>query len=83
MEFKEKFVEKYASLTDIDRFLEFSLKSIRKSIRVNTLKTSVTDLKKRLKDYRLTQVPWCNEGFFVEGPRTDLGNLKEHQHQGT
>ena len=79
MEFKEKFVEKYASLTDIDRFLEFSLKSIRKSIRVNTLKTSVTDLKKRLKDYRLTQVPWCNEGFFVEGPRTDLGNLKEHQ----
>src|SRR3989344_4901409 len=48
-------------------------------INLHTLKTSVTDLKKRLKDYRLTQVPWCNEGFFVEGPRTDLGNLKEHQ----
>ena len=79
MEFKEKFVKKYASLTDIDEFLEFSLKNIRKSIRVNTLKISVNELKKRLKDYKLTQIPWCKEGFFVEGPRTDLGNLKEHQ----
>ena len=79
MEFKEKFVKKYASLTDIDSFLEFSLKNIRKSIRVNTLKISVNELKKRLKDYKLTQIPWCKEGFFVEGPRTDLGNLKEHQ----
>ncbi len=79
MEFKEKFVRKYASLTDIERFLEFSLKDIRKSIRINTLKISVSELKKRLAGYKLTQIPWCKEGFFVEGPRTDLGNLREHQ----
>ena len=79
MEFKEKFLEKYASLTDIDKFVEFSLKDLNKSIRVNTLKISVKELKERLKDYELRQIPWCKEGFFIKGERTDLGNLKEHQ----
>jgi len=79
MEFKEKFLQKYASLTDIGKFVEFSLKDLCKSIRVNTLKISVKELKKRMENYELRQVPWCREGFFIKGERTDLGNLKEHQ----
>ena len=79
MEFKEKFLQKYSSLTNIDKFVEFSLKDLCKSIRVNTLKISVKELKERMKDYELRQVPWCKEGFFIKGMRTDLGNLKEHQ----
>jgi len=79
MEFKQKFIEKYSKITDIEKFKEYSLKKPRKSIRVNTLKISVKELKQRLSNFKLTQIPWCKEGFFVEGKRTDLGNLLEHQ----
>lgn len=79
MEFKDKFIEKYSKLTDIKEFKKYSLERLRKSIKVNTLKISINKLKSRLKDYKLKQIPWCKYGFFVEsGPRTDLGNLKEH-----
>lgn len=75
-EWKKKFVEQYKELTDIDAFLESSLKPLRKSIRVNTLKASVADIKKRLKGMNLKQIPWCKEGFWLEG--IGVGNLKEH-----
>jgi NOL1/NOP2/sun family putative RNA methylase len=53
---------------------------------VNTLKISVHDLKKRLeKEWILTPVPWCKEGFWIEHrgneageKRRDIGNLIEH-----
>ncbi|MBL7100556.1 MAG: NOL1/NOP2/sun family putative RNA methylase [Nanoarchaeota archaeon] len=73
MEWKEKFLERYKELTDLDKFLECSLKPLRKSIRINTLKTSVKEIKKRLK---LKQIPWCKEGFWLEGEA--IGNLPEH-----
>ena len=78
MQFKPKFLEKYEKITDIEKFKEFSLKEPRKSIRVNTIKISVSELKSRLSDFKLTQIPWCKEGFFITGERTDLGNLLEH-----
>ncbi len=73
MEWKQKFIERYSLLTDIDKFIEFSEKPLRKSIRVNTLKTSVKDMKKR---FELGQVPWCDTGFFIEGKA--IGNTLEH-----
>lgn len=73
MEWKEKFLERYKSLTDLDKFLEYSLKPLKKSIRVNTLKTSEKEIKKRLK---LKQIPWCKEGFWLEGEA--IGNIPEH-----
>jgi tRNA (cytosine49-C5)-methyltransferase len=79
MQFKDKFIEKYSKYTDIEKFKEYSLKKPRKSIRVNTLKISVKELKSRLSNFTLTQIPWCKEGFFIQGERTDLGNLLEHQ----
>ena len=77
-QFKDKFLEKYSKLTDIDRFCEYCTKPLNKSIRVKTLKISVKDLKERLNEYEFRQIPWCKEGFWIKGPRTDLGNLKEH-----
>lgn len=77
-EFKEKFLEKYSKLTDIDKFCEYCLKRLNKSIRVNTLKISINELKEKLNEYEFKQVPWCKEGFWIKGPRTDLGNLIEH-----
>ncbi len=84
IEIKEKFEERYKALLgeDYDKFIEYSLSFMRKSIRVNTLKITIDELKKRLeKEWKLTQIPWCKEGFFIEhkkGLRRDIGNLIEH-----
>ncbi len=75
--FKESFIEHYKGLTDIDVFLDYSSRLPRKSFRVNTLKIKVNDALKRLDSYSLQAIPWCKEGFYLEG-RTDLGNLFEH-----
>jgi NOL1/NOP2/sun family putative RNA methylase len=76
MEFKQKFIERYEKLTDIGEFKKYCLMNLRKSIRVNTLKTSVEELKKRL-DLDLEPIPWIKEGFYVNS-RVTLGNLNEH-----
>lgn len=79
--FKKKFVERYSQLTDFEAFSAASMKYPRKSIRVNTLKIPVPSLVKRLeKEWTLEQVPWCEEGFWLEHykGRRDVGNLIEH-----
>ncbi len=82
IEFKEKFIERYSKLTDFELFKKYSLSFLRRSIRVNTLKIEVDELKKRLeKNWVLEQIPWCKEGFYIEHikkERRDIGNLIEH-----
>jgi NOL1/NOP2/sun family putative RNA methylase len=81
-EFKPKFIERYEKLTDFEDFKKYSLSFLRRSIRVNTIKISINDLKKRLeKNWNLKQIPWCKEGFWIEHKkkeRRDIGNLIEH-----
>ena len=77
-EFKEKFIERYSKLTNFKEFKKYSVKQQEKSIRVNTLKITSTKLKSKLKDFKLKQIPWNKNGFFISGERTDLGNLPEH-----
>jgi len=74
MEFKRNFIERYNRLTDWEVFKEYSLKPLRKSIRVNTLKVTVKEMKKR---FGLEQIPWYKCGFFIKG--FALGNTIEHQ----
>ncbi len=76
-EFKEKFVKRYSELTDFEKFKEYSLKEQTKSLRVNTLKISIPEFKKRI-DFKLKQVPWCKEGFFIDEQVFGLGNRPEH-----
>ena len=82
IEFKPKFIERYSKLTDWETFKEISLTFLRRSVRVNTLKTSIEECKKRLEkqNWNLEPVPWCKEGFWVEHKegRRDIGNTKEH-----
>ncbi len=81
IEVKKAFEERYKSLLgrDYDMFIEYSFSFIRRSIRVNTLKSSVAEIRKRLEqNWKLEQVPWCREGFWIEGERRDIGNLTEH-----
>ena len=81
--FKPKFIEHYSKLTDFEVFKKYSLSFLRRSIRVNTLKTSVEEMKQALsKNWILTPIPWCKEGFWIESnaeeKRRDVGNLIEH-----
>lgn len=74
VDWKQKFIEQYAQLTDIEKFTEASLQPMRKSVRVNTLKTTVKEIRSRFPN--LKPVPWCNEGFFIE--KHAVGNTMEH-----
>jgi tRNA (cytosine49-C5)-methyltransferase len=81
IKFKPLFVERYSNLTDWEKFREYSLSFLRRSIRVNTLIASVSDVKKSIeaKGWKLNPVPWCKEGFWISHPdRRDVGNLWEH-----
>lgn len=79
IKFKEEFIERYKSLTNWETFKKYSLSFPRKSIRINTLKTSIKELKNSLSDkWTLENVPWCKEGYFISGERRDVGNLPEH-----
>ena len=78
---KPAFAERYRQLTDWDAFISSSLTFLRKSIRINTLKTTVPDILQRMSSWRFTPIPWCAEAFWVEhvGKRRDVGNTLEHQ----
>ena len=57
--FKPKFIERYSKLTNWDKFKNYSLSFLNRSIRVNTLKITVKELKERLeKKWNLENIPW-------------------------
>ena len=94
IKFKDKFVERYTNLTEWEEFRKHSLSFLNRSIRINTLKGKISEIKKRIenKGWELKPIPWCKEGFWVKGPkveykkgskvelrnRRDVGNLLEH-----
>lgn len=81
IEIKQEFEKRYRTILgkNYDKFMKYSLSFLRRSIRVNTLKISVNEIKKRLeKSWKLTPIPWCKEGFWIKSKRRDVGNLKEH-----
>lgn len=83
IKFKKAFEERYKFLLGkrYDEFIKYSLAYLRKSIRTNTLKISVPELKKRLSgDWQLDPIPWYKEGFWIEheSGRRDIGNTIEH-----
>lgn len=79
--FKPAFIERYRRLTDWEEFKKYSLSFLRRSIRINTLLASVSEVKKNIeaKGWKLTPIPWCKEGFWISHQeRRDVGNLLEH-----
>ncbi len=81
----KKFEEHYRELLkqDYQKFIEYSFSYLRRSIRINTLKIDKEIELKRLKNkLTLTQIPWCEEGYWVndkDNQRFDFGNLLDHQ----
>ena len=86
---KPGFKQHYEELLGKERYASFEnacFTYLRKSIRVNTLKTTVEALQERLAPrWHLEPVPWCPEGFWItykgdaeQEQRFDIGNLPEH-----
>ncbi len=80
---KPSFIEHYKSFCpDYDKFIDFSFSYPRQAIRVNTLKTSVEEVKKSMtkNGWSLEVVPWCKQGFWIthKENRRDIGNTIEH-----
>ena len=86
IEFKDKFVYRYRWLlsgdeSEFEKFKDYSLSYLRKSIRINTLKADVKDIKKRLSEnWSLIEIPWYENGFWLkhDSGRRDIGNTIEH-----
>ncbi|GLS91323.1 ribosomal RNA small subunit methyltransferase F [Psychromonas marina] len=82
----QAFIDKMASILpeqlSLQDFVDSCHQPLRRAIRVNTLKISVDDFKRRAIEHKwqLTPIPWCAEGFwiFIEEELTPLGNSFEH-----
>ncbi|PIZ52231.1 tRNA methyltransferase [Candidatus Woesearchaeota archaeon CG_4_10_14_0_2_um_filter_33_13] len=81
IKFKPLFISRYSELTNWEKFREYSLAFLRRSIRINTIAGSVKDTKKSIeaKGWNLVPIPWCKGGYWISNPdRRDVGNLLEH-----
>ncbi len=80
--FWQKYI-KILSKKEFERFQSSCLTSLRKSIRVNTLKTSVNDFKKKSKNlgWELSPIPWCKEGFWIDREDRSKPLGKSYLHQ--
>lgn len=67
----------------LESFIEYCQRPLRRSLRVNTLKISVSDFLALVAsyDWHLTPIPWCAEGFWIERDDEEslpLGSTAEH-----
>lgn len=66
----------------MDDFISACQRPLRKSVRVNTLKTTVEEFMRCAEshDWQLTPIPWCENGFWIDADEsvTPLGNSAEH-----
>ena len=69
--------ERLVKIDNSDEFFEYTVKSLRTSIRINTLKADLDYVVERLSDIIVGSVPWCREGFFVS--TDEFGKIPEHQ----
>ncbi len=79
--YKEHYIKLLGSEEEYNLFIDKALDYAKRSIRVNTLKTTVEELKKRLeeKNWKLKPIEYIKEGFYIEKEdRRDIGNLEEH-----
>ena len=76
IEFKEKFIKRYSSLTDWEVFKKYSLSFLRKSIRINTLKKPINEIKDRIRDGEIKLLYVAPERLSSESFMVFLGTLE-------
>ena len=76
------FRERYGRLTDLEPFLTSITAPPRKSLRVNTLRSTIEEVRELLESqHRLEPIPWCPEGFHIcdhTGLQHNFGSLPGH-----
>ncbi|MBU5678284.1 MAG: NOL1/NOP2/sun family putative RNA methylase [Candidatus Aenigmarchaeota archaeon] len=77
------FIYRYRKILgkEVKKLVEYSLKPLRKSIRINTLKISRENCLKLLsaRSWELQQIPWYENGFWVLNRNEEqVGNTLEH-----
>ncbi|ASJ16450.1 tRNA methyltransferase [Thermococcus chitonophagus] len=75
-----KLVERYSKLDDTEDFWTYLYKPLRPSIRINTLKGSLDEIKSMLEEkFELERIPWTKgEGFFIKSYDVNFGQLIEY-----
>ncbi len=65
---------------ELELFLEYSIKPLKESIRVNTLKISCDSLKNILieRGWKVEKIPWVDYGFWIEYSPEDIGQTLEY-----
>lgn len=60
--------ERYKDVTDLAALNEFSSRPLRKSVRINPLKTTLEKFHvwAAEKKWKLEPIPWCKEAFFID-----------------
>lgn len=79
---KPAFAQRYEELlgNDYARFVDELQYYLPKAIRLNPLKMDPAVTKQRLEQYfTLVPIPWCENSYWVQGERRDVGNTIEHQ----
>ncbi|CAB49545.1 tRNA (cytosine(49)-C(5))-methyltransferase [Pyrococcus abyssi] len=87
MDYKEEFkkinkklVERYSKLDDSEEFWAYLYKPLRPSIRINTLKGNLKEIKALLEEkFELEPIPWTKgEGFYIKSYDVNYGQLIEY-----
>jgi NOL1/NOP2/sun family putative RNA methylase len=74
------FFNRYSKIDGSREFIEFMLKPLRQSFRINLLKVDTGEVVESLsKNFELEQIPWCNEGYFFYEKEKRVTKTIEHQ----
>src|SRR3989344_2229828 len=83
MNYKSAFIKKYSALTNIEEYKKSVEAFPRKSIRINTLKTTARKLIPSIEQqgWLFDPVPWCSDGYYIShvSKRRDVGLASEHK----
>lgn len=73
-----KFLHRYASIIpDFDEFLKYSIRPLKQTFRINTLKASKEEVLEFCSDLKLEPIPWYNLAFRIH-ERVNFGQRIEH-----
>ena len=63
--------QQFLDENELDRFVDYCSRPLRKSIRVNTLKISVDEFIDKFKQhgFSLKPIPWCPQGFWIDSEK--------------
>ncbi|MFA5405750.1 MAG: NOL1/NOP2/sun family putative RNA methylase [Candidatus Nanoarchaeia archaeon] len=82
VELKEEFISRSRELlgSDADEYFKILEVPLTDSFRINTLKIKIKELTSRLEaeGWKLREVPWCKEGYWVDYRSGAIGNTIEH-----